>query len=233
MKRKPKSKTNATSGYSVDPVDRVLPEEGMHNARVVRIIEQGSQETEWGEKFKVQLSFELVDASHVFNEEKGPQNFLVHRKYNKSLHKRSDLGKDVRAIAGKNFPEKGVFEMDSILDEPCQVEIQHSEDGQYANIVRVTPPAKGSKVAKSESDLMSLYLDENFDEDVFDSLTDGMREKIEASPEYQELFPDAEPSPKRNKNSDDDEEDETPKRKKRPAKKAAAKKRPAKKRGRR
>lgn len=212
-----KKKSKGGSAYNVNTSERILPEEGMHNARVVRFLELGTQDGgEFGDKFKVQLSFELVDASAVFNEENGEQNFMVHRKYNRSLHKRSDLGKAVRAILGKDFPEEGEIEMDTLADMPCQVEVTHSEDGQYANVTNVVAAPKTGKVAKSENEFISLYLDDNFDEDVFDSLHDGLREKIEASPEYQELFPDAKPKRKgKAKDEDEDEdEDEKPARKK-------------------
>lgn len=223
MKRKKKS-SEESNGYSVDGSDRILPDEGLHVARPIRIIELGTQESEWGDKFKVSISYELTESSAVFNPDNGEQNFVVHRKYNRSLHKRSDLGKDVRAIMGKRFPDKGTFEMDQILDEPCQVEIAHSEDGQYANIVKVTAAVKNGKpikVAKSENECISLYLDENFDEDVFDSLHDTVRAAIEKSPEYQEMFPDAKPKRKGKAAEEDDDEDEKPtgRRKKVPAKK--------------
>lgn len=220
MKRKKKGES---SGYSVEGSERILPEEGIHNARMIRFIELGTQETEFGEKFKVSASYELVDTSAVFNEDNGEQNFVVHKKYNRSLHKRSDLGKDIRAIVGKKFPEKGDFEMDSVLDLPCQVEIEHSEDGQYANVKRVLPPPLKGKVSKSENDVVSLYLDENFDEDVFDKLHDKVRETIEKSPEYQEMYPDAKASKKKSKRNEDDDEDEPKsgrRNNKRPAKKA-------------
>lgn len=206
-----KKRKGSGSAYAINETQRQLPEEGLHKARPYRFIELGTQESEeWGDKFKVQVSYELVEHSAVFNEEKGEQNFTAHRKYNKSLHKRSDLGKDVRAIMGKDFPEKGEFEMDEILDRPCFVEIQHSEDGQYANVVKVIS-AKQSDLKgfpKLENDCVSLYLDDNFDEDVFEELHEGIREKIEESPEYQEMFPDAKPKRKGSRKDDDDEEEE-------------------------
>lgn len=237
-----KKKSKGGTAYSVNSTERILPEEGVYDARVVRFIELGTQDGgEYGDKFKVQMSFELVDESAVFNEDKGEQNFMVHRKFNKSLHKRADLGKAVREILGDDFPEEGEIEMDSLADMPCQVKIVHSEDGQYANVESVMAVKKGAKVSKSENEFVSLYLDENFDEDVFDSLHDGLREKIEASPEYQELFPDNKPKrkgkakdeeeeeeenddrPRRKSRKDDDDEDDKPARKVRAAKKTAKK----------
>lgn len=211
-----KKRRSGSSAYSVDAADRILPEEGLHKARPVQFIELGTQHSdEYGDKFKVQIGYELVEASAVFNEDKGEQNFMVRRKYNKSLHKRSDLGKDVRAIMGKAFPEKGDFEMDDILDRPCYVEIQHSEDGQYANVVKVigAKEAELKKFPKSENDTVSLYLDDNFDEDTYEDLHEGLRDKIAESDEYQEMFPDTKPKKKgKKKDDDEEEEDERPKR---------------------
>lgn len=218
MKRKKKGESK---GYSVEGSERILPEEGIHNARMIRFIELGTQETEFGEKFKVSASYELVDTSAVFNEDNGEQNFVVHKKYNRSLHKRSDLGKDVRAIVGKKFPEKGDFEMDTVLDVPCQVEIEHSEDGQYANVKRVLPAPLKGKVSKSENDVVSLYLDDNFDEDVFDKLHDKVRETIEKSPEYQEMYPDSKSSKKKSKREEAEDDEPRGGRRKTAAKKGA------------
>lgn len=213
-----KKKSKGGTAYSVNTTERILPDEGVYDARVVRFIELGTQDGgEYGDKFKVQMSFELVDEAAVFNEDKGEQNFLVHRKFNKSLHKRSDLGKAVREILGDDFPEEGEIEMDSLTDMPCQVKIVHSEDGQYANVESVMAVKKGAKVSKSENEFVSLYLDDNFDEDVFDSLHDGLREKIEASPEYQELFPDNKPKRKgkaKDEEEEEEDEDDRPRRKK-------------------
>lgn len=209
-----KKKSKGGTAYNVNTTERILPDEGVYDARVVRFIELGTQDGgEYGDKFKVQMSFELVDEAAVFNEDKGEQNFMVHRKFNKSLHKRADLGKAVREILGDDFPEEGEIEMDSLADMPCQVKIVHSEDGQYANVESVMAIKKGAKVTKSENEFVSLYLDDNFDEDVFDSLHDGLREKIEGSPEYQELFPDTKPKRKGKKDEEEEEEDDKPARK--------------------
>jgi hypothetical protein len=207
MARKAKS-----SSYKVTQTEKILPPEGMHNARAVRFLELGTQETEFGDKFKCQISFELVDESAVFNEEKGEQNFVVHRTYNRSLGKRSDMGKAVRALLGSDYVDDAEeIEMDEILDQPCQVQVKYSDDEKYANIVDVLPPNKKVKVAKSESELASLYLDDNFDQDVFNTLPDWMQEMIADSPEGEELEIELEkPKSKKkgkNKKEEEDEDD--------------------------
>ena len=187
------------SKYTSKAAPKILPPAGTHNARLVRIAEMGTQETEFGEKFKVQLSYELVEESAVFNEDKGEQNFVVHKTYNRSLHKRADLGKDITAILGRDLEENEEFEMDDLLGEPCQVVVVITEDEQYANIKAVIPANKKAKIPKAESELKSLYLDENFDEDVYDSLPEGMKEKIAASQEYKDIEGSSAPKSKKGK----------------------------------
>lgn len=200
------------SKLKVSQREKVLAPEGVHNARIVRIVELGTQPSdEWGDKFKIEISFELVDESAVFNEEKGEQNFVVRKKYNRSLHKRSDLAKHITAITGNKFEAGDEFEMDDLLNQPCQVEITHSEDGQYANITGIMKAAKGMKVAKAESELQSLYLDDSFDTETFETLPEYMQDMISDTDEYKELFPDEKPKSK--KKSKDEDDDEKPKRK--------------------
>ena len=206
-----KKRKGSSSAYAVNEVEYQLPEEGLHKARPVRFLELGTVESEeWGDKFKVLVGYELVEHEPFEDSEGEERNFVVNRRYNKSLSKRSDLGKDVRAIMGKEFPEKGEFEMDEIGDRPCWVEITHSEDGQYANVTKVMKcnPSDLKGFPKAENNFVSLYLDENFDEAVYEDLSEGMREKIAESPEYQELFPDEKPKRKGKKRDDDEDEDE-------------------------
>lgn len=230
------------SKYENSASEKILPPEGMHNARCIRFLELGTVETDFGDKFKCQFSFELVDESTTFDEEKGEQNFVVHRTFNRSLKPRSDMGKCVRALLGDEaVDEAEVVEMDDVLDQPCQVRIKYDDKKKpkYANIVEILPPPKG-KISKSENDTQSLYLDENFDSDVFDSLPDWMQDNIKETDEGKALIEDGsieddKPKSKKGKKDDDDEddepkkkrgkkdedeeeeEDEKPRRKKRPA----------------
>lgn len=218
--------------YAVSQTEKILPPEGLHNARVIRIVEQGTQDTDWGEKFKVQLSFELVDESAVFNEENGEQNFTLHRTYNRSLGAGADLGKAVRAILGKDYVNDAEeIEMDELLDQPCKVMVEYSDDEEYANIIKIFPWKKSDgKCAKAENEPVSCYLDENFDQSVFDTLPDWLQETMAKSDEGQELIEEglmewAAPKSKKGKKKskkkdeeDEDEEDEPKSRRRRKAK---------------
>jgi len=165
---------------------RVLAPEGIHFARCIRIIDLGTQESsnpEWRSTRKLNLGFELVDESYVFDEEKGEENFTVYANYNQSLGKKSKLRPIIESWTGKKITDE--FELDTLLDLPCQVQITHvsTDKGTYANITNIMGPGKG-KVTKSTMEPQSLYLDETFDQEVYDSLPEFMQEMIADSPEY-------------------------------------------------
>jgi hypothetical protein len=79
--------------------------------------------------------------------------------------------------------------LENLLDLPCQIQIVHTtkDDKTYANITNIIAPGKG-KVTKSTNEPTSLYLDETFDQEVFESLPEFMQDMISDSPEYQALM---------------------------------------------
>lgn len=173
--------------------ERALAPEGVHAARCVRVLDLGTQ---YNKKFdstarKVQLAFELVDETHVFNEEKGEQPFVVYRTYTASLNKKASLYKDIQAWLGLKLEKNAEFDVAQLLNKPCQVQILHnsSESGEtYANIQSIMAPPKTMKVKNAASELVMFSLDpDEFDQEVFDSFPDFLKEIIEASPEYKAL----------------------------------------------
>jgi len=170
---------------------RQLAPEGTHNAVCVQVIDLGTQPSEkWGDKRKVQLAFQLVDEET--NEGKA---IVVYKRYTFSNSPKSNLMIDLKAWQGV---KGGDFEMDNCLAKPCLVTIEHSETegGTYDNITNISGVPKGTKVKKHTEPLKSLYLDDEFDKDVFESMPDFLQAKIVATPEYAAL---TEEKPKKGK----------------------------------
>jgi len=168
---------------------RILAPEGIHFARCIRIVDLGTQESsnpEWRASRKLNLGFELVDESAIFDEERGEENFVVYGNWNQSLGKKSKLRPLIESWTGKKIADE--FELDTLLDLPCQIQITHvtNDKGTYANITNIMGPGKG-KVSKSTMEPESLYLDETFDEEIFKKLPEFMQEMIEDSPEYKAI----------------------------------------------
>lgn len=170
--------------------ERILAPEGVHNARCIRIIDLGTQETKWGSKRKIQLALELVDESAVFNEDKGEENFVVYKQYSMSLAPKATLTKDIGTWLNKKFNKNDEFDLESLLNAPCIVQIQHGEDEDgnvYNNVAAIMAPKKGDKVSKAKNEIYSVFLSEDeFDQENFDLLPGFMKEKLSKTPEFEE-----------------------------------------------
>lgn len=156
--------------------------EGVHKAVCVYVVDMGTQEPS-NPKFsaarKVRVGFELQGIR-----KKSGDPFLLFQSYTFSSNPKANLMKDLKAWLG--IKDKDV-DMDELLGKGAMVTVSHSEDGQYANVTNITGLPKGVKLAKPETKPYSLYLDETFDADVYNELPDSFKERIAASPEYDEV----------------------------------------------
>lgn len=209
---------------------RELVEEGTHNAVCVQVIDVGTQESsnpEWEPQHQVYLVFQLVD-----EETSAGKPVLLSRPFNYVASSRSNLSKTLDAWLGVDAAE---FDLDECLGEPCLVSVKHNETkkGVFANITSVTKPTKGSKIRKPSVDVFSLWLDEDFDEEIYEELSDFYKLKIASSDEGLAVLPKKATKGKKAKDEDDEEDHElsyarakkgSAANKKQPAKKVAAKK---------
>jgi len=158
---------------------RELCPEGAHNSALVNIIDLGTQDGgEYGPKHKIQLAYELVDEKTTDG-----KAMVAYRQYTFSASAKGNLMKDIRAAWGIKDSD---VEMDELLGKACMVTIEHKEtdNGTFANITNVGMLPKGVKPRKATEPLRSLYLDDSFDQEVYDALPDFLKEKIAGSPEY-------------------------------------------------
>ena len=175
--------------------ERILAPEGVHQARLIRLVDCGSQ---YSEKFKkssrkVRATFELVDAKHIFDEDKGEQPFLIDREYTLSIGKRSNFRKDLDSWRGTKLTkaEAEDFDPDELLNSVGQVQVVHvsSADGEetYANIQTLVALPKGTKVSEPENEVFSFWLEDKLDSSRFDEFPEFIQDKIANSPEYKAL----------------------------------------------
>lgn len=116
-----------------------IPDEGQYLGVIADVIDLGPVSTAFGTKEKVQIVW-LLDAY----DEEGNQ-FRVSAFYNKSLHEKATLRKDLRAILGQDV--SGSFDLETMLGTNSNLVIQHNESGEktYANIVAFLKVVKGTK----------------------------------------------------------------------------------------
>lgn len=160
-------------------------EAGTHVARCVSLIGIGTHEREWQGKKRLsselvitwELPFELMDDGRPF---------VISAFYTRSLSDKANLRHALKNWRGRDFTadELRAFELRNVLDKGCQVVCSENENGK----VRVTSVAglpKGMELPARVNDLK--YFDpEEWDNDAFESLSDGMKKLIYGSFEYAE-----------------------------------------------
>jgi len=134
-----------------------LPPAGMMHARCVVVYDLGThldknfpKDDKGRDNFRhlVQVQWEL-DHTMIFDGEKVPM--MATKRYRLSSNEKATLRKDLESWYGKKFDDKelekaGGFDMEKILGRPALLNIQHSPDGKYANVIGVNPVMKGVEV---------------------------------------------------------------------------------------
>lgn len=173
-------------------------EPGTYVARCYSMIEIGTIETEFnGEKKKahqVNITWELPTELAVFHEEKGPEPFVVNKTYTLSMHEKSSLRKDLESWRGKAYTEEEAkrFDITKLLGQPCIINIIHEAGKKdptknYVKVTSISKLMKGTECPKQINKTRVLSF-EDWDELLFTSLSDYMKEKIRSSEEYKQMM---------------------------------------------
>lgn len=161
----------------------IVPE-GVYTARCFKIIDLGTQWVEWAgekkEQKKVMITWELLD-DEVKMEDGRP--FAATKQYTASLDERGRLRPDLEAWRGKKFTDAELeeFDLKNVLGAYCTIQIVHDETGKYANVNSIMA-FKGEKPKGVNPDV--AFDIDNPDMDIFEKMSDRMKEKISAAPEF-------------------------------------------------
>jgi hypothetical protein len=165
---------------------------GSHLARLYRIIDLGTQKSEYMGKVnmlrKVKFFWEL-HGDDLKTDEGKP--LIQTRNYTLSLGEKASLRKDLESWRGKSFTDDELrgFDLTNLLDKWCMITVQHRESNgkTYADAVAVTPvPAVVAKAGLPQGVNPTLLFDmQKFDQAVFDGLSDGLKNQIMQSAEFQ------------------------------------------------
>ena len=178
-------KTPQVNSNSFDPAPA-----GWSVARCFAIIDLGTHyDQKWDkETHMVRIGFELPNA---LRDDGKP--FAIYCRYTLSHHEKSRLRKDLEAWYGKRFDTNdlnrvGGFDLGKLIGRAAFVNVTHTEDGDntYANIASIGPLPKDTKCPDAFNDPVVFSLTD-FDQAVFDKLTDKTKEQIQKSVEWQKL----------------------------------------------
>lgn len=107
------------------------------------------------------------------------------------MHEKATLRKDLESWRGRKFTQAEIENfpgLKTVLGKPCMLNVVHSDDGKHANIGAVLPLPAGMTAPPAVGKQVYLSLDEDFDPDLFNALSDNLKKTISASPEYQQLM---------------------------------------------
>ena len=180
----------ALKAPSGNNTSRQIAPEGAYPARCYQIIDLGTtmQTGQFpGKKRKVQFIFELPTETYEFEKGEGLKPFYARSIYNLSMNEKAVLRRDIEAWAGKKMSNEiaGEFDIFTLLERPCIVNITHIEkgDAKYANIIGMSPLPKGM-VCPPAFNTPLCYNTEEHDEAVFSQLPEFIQDKIKMSDEW-------------------------------------------------
>ena len=182
--------TNNGGGANFDPVPA-----GSYAARCYSMIQIGTVEEEiLGQKkkmHKVRLTWELPTETKVFKEENGEQPYVLSKEFSLSMHEKATLRQFLESWRGKNFTdeESKSFDITVLVGKPCLLSVKHKEaknGNTYAEISGINLLPKGMTCPEQINSTQVLSFDD-WNQDLFDSLPDFIKDKIKSSDEYKNM----------------------------------------------
>lgn len=168
---------------------------GSYLARCVRIVDMGSQTTDYqGERKtarKVLLGFEVLD-DETRRDDGEP--FVLSKRYTLSLHEKAALRKDLASWRGRDFTAEELrgFDLKNVLNAPAFISVvEVTKDGKvFSNIASIMKVPKGMSASPATEPTMMWDMAAP-DWSVFPTLPKRIIAQIEASPEFKALKPPA------------------------------------------
>ena len=169
---------------------------GTHLARCYRIVDLGTQKTEWQGQIKylhkVMLQFEVHsedDDGKPLRTDKG-EPMSISKNFTLSLAEKASLRKDLASWRGRDFTpdELKGFKLKNVLGAWAMLSITKSagKDGkEYTNIVSISGVPKQMKASLPEGhNQPAMFLISAPDMELFDTFSDALKAKIMGSPEW-------------------------------------------------
>jgi hypothetical protein len=172
---------------------RELAPQGNHVAICYKMIELGTiTDTFQGEdvtRHRVLLYWELSNELKDFDGSGKESPISVSKEFTLSMNEKSTLRKMLESWRGKAFTkdEANAFDITKLMGIPCMVNVIHVTSGtgnQYENVSSITPLPKGMEKPTAVNKTIEFSID-GFDQALFDSFPDFIKEKINSSAEMQ------------------------------------------------
>lgn len=170
---------------------------GMYLARCYRIVDLGTQKTEYlGQtKYlqKVMFQFEVHgeddDGKPLVTQKNEPMS--ISKNFTLSLAEKATLRKDLQTWRGREFTAEELrgFELKNVLGAWAMISVTKTTGNngkEYTNIANINPVPKALKQAlPTPHNDTGLFSIEDPNMELFDTFSDHLKDKIKSSPEWQ------------------------------------------------
>lgn len=187
----------ANEGGSFTPVPA-----GMHLARCYKIVDLGSQKSEYMGQTKIQHKIMLQFEVWSEDENGAPtltskgEPLSISKNYTLTLSDKASLRNDLKTWRGRDFTPEELrgFELKNVLGVWAMLSVtrEAGRDGkEYTNIQAIMPvPPHVKKAGLPEPhNTPSMYSIDEHDNAIFETLSENVKKKIMASPEFQARNP--------------------------------------------
>lgn len=200
---------------------RVLCPRGAHLSRLVQIVDLGGQRFKPTDdpSRKIYFGFETCNASHTFDEAKGPEPFMLQIEFafymtSANPSKQTKLRQFVVQWFGKDFANDEAardFEFGDLIGKLAMITVAHKPkvDGTMkAVIADIYLPSKEEKAKVGEAhNTQIVYEIDNGEDENFDALPSFLQNKIKESEEFKNPQPAAQEEPEEMGDATSDDSD--------------------------
>lgn len=171
--------------------------QGMHLARCYRVVDLGTQKSEYQGQVKhlpkVMLQFEVHgndDAGKPILTQKG-EPMSISKNFTLSLAEKATLRKDLQTWRGREFTQAELngFELKNVLGAWAMISVikaMGNNGKEYTNIANINPVPSALKQSLPQGfNKVGLFEIENPDHEMFETFSDNLKLKIQGSPEWQ------------------------------------------------
>jgi|TARA_R100001463_G_scaffold29632_2_gene67421 hypothetical protein len=157
---------------------------GVHNARCVRVIDLGTQRSDYGGN--ITFKRQVLIIWEVPDQMSNDQPMTISKFYTLSLHEKSNLGMDLTSWRGRPFTEqeKEGFDITKLIGVPCQINVMHNDSGKE-KVSSVMPLGKDTNIHEQYHESISFSIDDfqKGQREQFNKLSEGIRKMILRSKE--------------------------------------------------
>jgi hypothetical protein len=171
---------------------------GIHLARCYRIVDLGTQQSEYMGQVKFLHKIMVAWEIHGQDEAGKPilmkdnRPFSIFKNYTLSWSEKANLRLDLQSWRGKPFSPEEMrrFDLKNVLGAWCLLNIIEREGkngSTYSNVNGITPVPQMIKAAglPAEVNKKELFVLSDPDMKMFEGFSDNLKKKIESSPEWQ------------------------------------------------